>query len=542
MWILTSPLCVGICCFVWLTGGPFSLIAGSPRWLRGRSLPAQVSILSAVLLWIVGLGILGLVLDPDASLAAEQFWFDRLHWWIILLVLLAAPLGMYGLLRAVMRTGPSPYPDLEEDFLEGLLVLQAKGINIQEVPLFLIVGSPGRATEQALMAASGLELVVEEVPDTNGSLHWYASRQAVYLFCTEVGCLSDTAGRVADALTIQRTPASEENDEDSLRRAKRFRTLDQPEEPMQPAGRSSRQFEAPSRDELELQQDRLAYLCQLLNQARSPFPPLNASLVLLPYHLLQQEHLILRKVITEDLQTLVQELQLVFPGVVVIWGIERDRGFQELLSRFRFHLGEAVTAAQRLGRGADVAQPASWQYLSFLAESAVRNIEGWIYEFLKREGAQQNPKNQDLYVLLCQIRREIREGLTEVLGCGFTKGRGESPPPRIAGCYFAASGLDQDGGFVAGALEKLLDEQDDRGKPVPLYECLQWTDPAVQADARYRSLRSKVLVTSALLVGLLIALASLAIFLEVVSAPADSGGFWSSHPGTSEKVGLSSRR
>src|SRR5690606_35332034 len=71
--------------------------------------------------------------------------------------------------------------------------LARNGIDLQEVPLYLVLGSPGRELSEALMRSTGYEWLVNSCPDGRAPLRWFASSDAVFLLTEETGCLSRLA-------------------------------------------------------------------------------------------------------------------------------------------------------------------------------------------------------------------------------------------------------------------------------------------------------------------------------------------------------------
>ena len=242
------------------------------------------------------------------------------------------------------------------------------------------------------------------------------------------------------------------------------------------------------------QQRRLQYTCQLLVRARQPVCPMNGVLTLLPFDAVQAtpgEAAELERAVKSDLTTIQRELNLRAPVVSLITGLEKERGFRELVRR----VGPERAAAQRFGRKFDVRSQATPSELRAMNIHVCGTFEDWIYTLFREQGALSRPGNTRLYSLLCKVRCTLKPRLAEILSEGFgydQRAMGGEPPISFSGCYFAATGDTPDRqAFVRGVMDKLVDEQ----------EQIEWTPQALSDEARYRRLVVASLIVNLLLLG-----------------------------------------
>ncbi len=247
----------------------------------------------------------------------------------------------------------------------------------------------------------------------------------------------------------------------------------------------------------------LQYIGQLVCQVRQPLCAINGVLSLIQFesiHSTQTELEELQRAIRGDLETIRYAFQLRVPVSALVVGLEKERGFRELISR----VGRERAGSQRFGRRFDIqAVPARDQMVA-LATHLCGVFEDWAYTLFREEHALTRPGNTRLYELLAKVRCGWKGRLGEILsggfGCDSTK-REELSSALFSGCYFAATGDTPDRqAFVKGVIEKMGEEQ----------ELIEWTQEAIQANKRhniYANLGAMVAI------GLLVSLTLMYFFL-----------------------------
>ncbi|MCY2996121.1 MAG: hypothetical protein NTY19_50970 [Planctomycetota bacterium] len=478
---------------------------------------------------------------------------DALSWSrmaLILVLLLVIPLLLYKVLKLWLEGASSQFPDIDMAWEDGVETLGQHGLTVDALPVFLVLGSSGELQEQALMQAAGFEYEVRAVPEGDAPLHWYATRDAIYLFCTGASWLS-VLSRLAEqwpeeAVTIRpavaaapaaspyaavaapapamppppaaparpkaSAPGSERGtillDQFLQQQPQPARPVESPapvatapassgppgpaygtvmldafpvETPRQAATGVDESLAVVSPAAASEQLQHLQYVCQLLRGARRPLCAINGVLTLLPFQAIranQAEAEELQHAIQSDLLTIQRALQLRFPVTALVTGLDRERGFSELVRR----VGPERAVTQRFGRKFDVRSLATPEELTALCEHVCGAFEDWVYALFREHQALTRPGNTRLYGLLCKVRCSLKPRLGEVLRQGFGHDRRERPdddPFLFSGCYFAATGDTPDRqAFLRGVLEKLVEEQ----------EYVEWTPAALAQNRRYQRL------------------------------------------------------
>jgi len=226
---------------------------------------------------------------------------------------------------------------------------------------------------------------------------------------------------------------------------------------------------------------RLRYLCQLVRRARQPLCPVNGVMTLLDSQLIQanaRDIDELQEAIKTDLGTIEYECGLRFPVTALIVGMEKERGFRELIRR----VGREQSASQRFGQRFDLRSAANSDVLSAFTSHVCGVFEDWVYTLFRDEATLTRPGNTHLYGLLCKIRFHLNDRLNSILAGGFGHNETQNRDGRailFSGCYFAATGATQDRqAFVSGAFDKLVEEQEE----------IEWTSTASRQNRRWQRL------------------------------------------------------
>ena len=247
----------------------------------------------------------------------------------------------------------------------------------------------------------------------------------------------------------------------------------------------------------------LRHLGQLVRHARQPVCPINGVLALIQIESIHSppvELEELQKAIRGDMDMIRRAFQIRVPVSVLVVGLEKERGFRELVRR----VGRERALSQRFGKRFDVLAVPFKEELVALAMHICGVFEDWAYALFREEEALTRTGNTRLYELLSKVRCSWKTRLGELLAGGFGCEREKSAQNDslfMSGCYLAATGDTPDRqAFVKGVIEKLGEEQ----------ELIEWTADAVRA--------SKMQGTAAklgmlLTLGLLVSLALLYFFL-----------------------------
>ena len=522
---------------------PSRLMAG-PRRLFGISMAARVAILVWLLLIICAtLSVLAFLwMTPERSPVDVKLNFN--FFLVVSILIVVIPLVVYQAVRLWMKGDVSRFPDIDRAWKAGVGELSANGLDLTDIPLFLILGSADEKQEKALFGAAKLDLGMEGTPEGPAALHWYANNDGVYLVVSEACCLGKLAGLAKNAAGRPPRPAAahpagqpaaggirgtivagQEDasfDEDSPRDDSA--PAEEPEPAQRPnirgtmevfSGGESSNLTASAAgvsdqrtavalgqaDKVE-QTERFWYVCRLIRRARQNLCPINGLVTLLPFNLIQRsprDSRELQKAVQADLSTARRVLQILCPVTAMVVGMESESGFRELVRR----VGRSRASGQRFGRGFPILCPPTAERLSALSAHLCGAFEDWTYALFREPGALSKPGNTRLYALLCKIRRNVQARLGTLLTAGFAgepESGLENEPLLFGGCYFAATGETADRqAFVRGVLDKLPEQQEE----------LQWSRGAMADEEKLQRFTQIGLAIDTLL---FVALAGLVIY------------------------------
>ncbi len=152
------------------------------------SLPARIALAVAIFLVLVVAVVFVAYRFYEYATVPELFRGPR-GWVLIAVLLVAIPIVVYNLVKLWLEGEASPYGDIEWAWSQGVAELARHGLDLSEIPLFLVLGSQDEAREKTLFEGSGQAFDFEAFPQGIHPIHWYANREAIYVACTSVGVL-----------------------------------------------------------------------------------------------------------------------------------------------------------------------------------------------------------------------------------------------------------------------------------------------------------------------------------------------------------------
>jgi hypothetical protein len=503
-----------------------------PRKLAQISLPGLVATVVFLLLVAVAVIVIVILVRDQGKTYFAPVWFRDIS--IIVALIFIITMVTYYTVKLWMEGEGSPFEDIDRAWQAGMEALMRNHFDLRQIPLFLVVGSEGPDQNRVLLGASRLSFTVENVPPGPAAIHWYANQDAIYLVCTEVGCLSRLAHRAKQgAISTVSGPAPAPAGPsitatafptpDLMQAAERMSAERDGGDEVAPAPAPAmdirgtmmvssvdiRETIRPSalpkvvgkalelnREEVELERRRLAYLCRLIERNRRPLCGANGVMTLVPVKLIagdSSEGAWTKEAIRNDLDGLIAGLKLRLPVVALVTGLEEEKGFDELIKR----VGRDRAVGQRFGKGFGVWDPPIDEEIEALCKHACGAFEDWAYYLFKEPNSLSKPGNRALYMLLCKVRRTLQPRLEKILIGGYSYDPETQPnvtPILFAGCYFAGTGDVPDRqAFVKGVFERLPEQQEE----------LEWTDEALGEESRYRVWSTIAFTTAAVfLVGI----------------------------------------
>jgi hypothetical protein len=496
--ILTAP-------FKLLLKGPTMLI-GAPRRIWGMKPPMRAAVLLAVFLLLCTAAVFAKYwTGPRYSRSVEFTWL------VAMLALdVITPIAAYYLVRLWLEGDVSKYPDIDRAWEAGVAALAEQGLDLTELPVYVVLGVANEAECSALMGASRIATVVAGAPRGPGPLRWYASSEAIYLVCTglgRLGRLSELAAAsggsprgsvgsggaaanpiaatmvVGGASTRQSYPPSGVPTDATLAGGGPILgtlvaggggggTITDAGGHGAAAPASS----GMSRKDAEEQTDRLAYAMHRLKLARQPYCANNGLLTVVPHAALG--NVVFAREIPEavraDLDAVRAATRLYSPVTLLVAGMEAEAGFTELVRR----VGTERARSSRFGKGFDVWNVASDENMDALSLHACGSFEDWVYTLFSSDDGTEPRSNGKLYEMLCRVRRHLQPRLRGMLVNGYAlESEGDDQAPRLfSGCYFAATGRPgEQQAFVRSVFDK-LDQ---------LANELQWSDEARREESAY---------------------------------------------------------
>jgi hypothetical protein len=405
------------------------------------------------------------------------------------------------------------FPDINEAWDAALKALDRAGIDLRNMPVFLVLGA-SESSNEVLLQAARLGLEVKQTPPGDAPLHLYAAKDAVYITCEGV-CL---LGKQAAFLTSGGTPgASSATDEDeSLKTLSPVNAGAAVPEFLairQRAEREHRELTADEqhriralmrKDQLQFspirnpdtvvaeQTARFEHFCRLLVRDRWPYVPITGVVVLVPFAALDsdQDALDTGATCQHDLKVIQRVLQVQSPTLALVCDLETAPGFRTFLERFperqrHQRVGQRSPFIPDLdkfpgdGEG-DPAKARTAMLVSLAQWICGPVVAGWVSKHYRLETPGRDSvnsattDNSHLFLFMNELRQRGRR-LGWLLDRGMTV---EVPEPVwFGGCYLAGTGKSADSqqGFVAGVFRRLVEEEK-KG-------LVSWTGQALDEEA-----------------------------------------------------------
>jgi len=465
--------------------------------LRKSSLPSRWAM---VAFFFVLLNIIAAKLGGNSAFTGRMFLV------IALSGLLVIPTLVYYFVLNWIAEPPSPFPDIDRIWEEGVEQSEEHGIDLEGTPIFLISGQASLAETRSLIKASGWNFPVLVGGGENTPFIFTACNEGIFIFLNGSSCLSKLAQKqpsstIGTSQAASQVPVSKTmTAEDLLGPGNQpggslFEPSNGPTNGSEsPAGGTlllsdlqAMNWDAPTPDAPIVQgsvqlssmesadsKAKLEYLAQLIRKCRDPVCSANGIVSMIPFRLLKGNWTSIQKAIQDDLAVLRDQLKVRCPTTAIVSGIEKDDGFLELMKR----LPTAFLRENRLGKGCDVWAEPTGERIEAVARNAIEAIEGWIYKLFQMDRALEKKHNPRLFHLLSRMRGRIGDNLVSILGQGLGYDPSSEPQltrrqPLFSGCYFVAHGdSDDQQAFLRSTLQKVIDVEGE----------LEWTQDVVEQD------------------------------------------------------------
>jgi len=480
--------------------------------------------------------------DPNDVKVSDAPFIQK-HFWGFAVLLLYLLIRVAIFVIRLLMEREEEFDDIRRAWESGLAALDRVGLDIQWLPVFIVVGA-GDEEDSLFRAARMSWKTTAPGREDAAPVRIFATEEAIFISCTGAGAVAAQRSAVAEPAhggmdQTQRPPDAGAHSE----------TIDPHAMPgrAQPAGGvatidpamwsaggadpaprhatfGSGTMVAPgsatgtlmpgsgapggailaglqpgaakaatashvrplSQAETELAARRLEYLCGLISDARGEFCPINGMLLVLPiaWAGLPAGADADRVINTAhlDLETALRSFGLAFPATVAVTGFERTAGLRQFVDRGMKLNAKFLDsrAGSKFPLGASVDQnSAKWA-----TEAGLQWFRDWCYSLFSQNMA--DASNGPVYRLLCDLQTR-REALARQLQQVFD-GLSGTDAVRLAGVYYCTAGRsERDRAFVQGVFRKLVDGQDD----------VAWTDERLQIDSRRRTLATVGLCVAA---------------------------------------------
>jgi len=430
------------------------------QWFRRASLALRLAVLIGVFQVAIVL-FATIAVFALGEFAVLQLWWSPGKILTLFALFIAVPVLVHRATLLWCEHSPTRWSDITVAWSAAVSDLKRHGIDPEEWPIFLVLGTNGDARESALLNTSGAPLLVSGSPGRGTTLHVYASADAIYVCLNSIGQLGAAAAArrgMGDAQGIAKS--------------------------------------------LQDEVSRLDAFCDLLLRERAPYVPCNGFLVVLPLdleHRSSKAISALGDALAADLHRLTRRLHVRAPAVFLGTGLEHEAGvtefFEILASKQQPQVNADKTVSKPTGRESarggmfPVGIQPTPAHLAAVAAHAVGPLTDEIAELLLDPDSQAEQWTRiRLLKMLCRLRLYGAVQLDEMLGKVFAAELSEDYMPLLAGAFTGSLSEDQDRqGFLRGVLSFQVDQQAE----------LEWNRPRVEADTRARS-ASRVLFASAL--------------------------------------------
>ena len=446
---------------------PFMPLINLPRTVVGLSTAGKIAALVALFqLLTVALAVGVLVIGNERHVI--QAWWHPYKLALLGALLILGPMFVYRAARLWLERETSRWPDILAAWNAALLELNHQNIAIQDVPVFIVLGGSSDEDEQRIFADSPSVLTVRASPAGAAGLHVWGGVDAVYVSLSRSSQLSDLSRRGSED-----TPTASREEPRALATDHRSAVSGDATSAAETGGgaasapRYQGEDSAPaSTGSLRLHEEmkmRLRYVCELLRRERGGLAPINGTLAILPWNMIERgeaETMAVGRALGEDLASLGRGMGVRAPVIALLLCTKPDQGVAELI--LRTPPGERQTS---VGQRFPTGLVATSEQLGILASRACGAVEDLIQgRFLRAPDVLVQPDNAALVALLSRVRCDLSARLAWILQRAFVVAEGDTTalPPFISGCYLASCGEGRDQqAFIGGALEKLLDSQGD---------------------------------------------------------------------------------
>lgn len=499
------------------------LLLAPLRWLAGLVVPMFVRPAAApALLWLLHfLLFAGLLVGLYFLQHRYQLAPQSVPSWLRQVALPALAVVLYALVWQAWwlskllggdEAEASSFPDLDNAWGEALAALDKAGIDIYDVPVFLVLGRlDDREAEAQVFTGLPRSLLVKAAPAATAPLRIYGDREAVYILAPSASALRAGPSSAAPA-SFQGAMNSMGVDQSigvgqsvgmdaaasigvsaaatgPLARVQQI--IKDAQRQNRPLTEQERQLirdlsgaPAPSASggaldsrKVDEQAARLGHVCRLLARTRWPVCPLNGVVLLVSANAGDADDTAQAAGLAgqRDLQTVRDFAELRCPTYVLVGDLDEQPGCTDFVERF-----PAERRTQRLGKGFPTQPDLPREQVFAAVEKTGRWVfQGllgyWVAKLLRLESS----SGRESPVQVATVNGRLFQFMTKAFDQGGRLGQvvaravapSDEEPHPFGGCYITA--LKGQPAFLAEFFKKVEHTQDN----------VAWTDAALAADA-----------------------------------------------------------
>ncbi|MFK7767209.1 MAG: type VI secretion protein IcmF/TssM N-terminal domain-containing protein [Mariniblastus sp.] len=429
----------------------------------------------------------------DMWFGSEVTIVDYILYYLIALLISVA---VYWGVRLATREKPSLYPEIDQCWAPIEKWREKQNIDWHEFKRYLVLGSD-MAVSKAMHAEMKDRKIGALPTGTNEWMHWFGTNESLYLHLKNV---CNTSERVQKVSGKKRGPSIDPTNTlqasvgvpdwsasigiddvtaevdgsfgasggafgGSLDAAQSLDPYDSasfesPEESEDNAADTDGEEEELGEDG-DTPQDRIRYLCKLIQAKTEGQIPFNGVLVVIPFDkfMTRENYKTITAAVKKDLLEIRAQTDLSFPVSFVFCSMEKDQGFPKLQNL----LGSQRSSTGRFGAGCRLTDIPTLdkKNLSIQVQRACRSFEDWVINrWGKPSQLSRAAQNKELYKMIVRVRQTFRPNLTHLMENALLWNNSESPTGgptdlTLAGCYFVSTGEhSSDRGFLNGLFLK----------------------------------------------------------------------------------------
>jgi hypothetical protein len=463
-----------------------------------------------------GLYLIGNIFQIDKWVTARSKTVQDFYLPIFFLLMLVFSWLVYGLWSLLAAdTDAIEFPDILENWVEAKKRLAASGLEIGDLPVFLMVGMPEERLDP-LFLATGVQGIIRTPSQGQPAIRIYAWEKAIFVVCPGASawgqyCIALSSGgdvmqSGADnnpqnpAATLGPGEAFKEMDDQAkaqlnalLSKAARDQLSAEEQEELRILAEKANEESTRARNvqipenERSLQTRRLRFLCRLIRNDRKPWCSINGVVVLVPWAALETDRLtdLGIGILNQELVTAREVFRQRYPTFAILVDLETAEGFEQFASMFHLDVRK-----RRIGQGLPLVPTLRAEEMRKVPDLAAKWIgtnvlPSWILKFLKFDPPTELRNsigadvdfNRNLYHLLRAVYLRCPR-LAQLLARGVPSvgGRDDlADAPMLGGCYLTATGSTTNRqAFVEGVFQRVVDAQGS----------VSWSPEALEEDSR----------------------------------------------------------